>query len=732
VNKTFPIVPFGPDSFSFNDDYEFTSSSIQYLSQDGFRYVNISGGTTAQYCGILTQGVGAGSQVEYQQDETGSIIDATNTGNMDQVVQFFGDTTHGNFDYTTLLDLKVQTNGNREAEFDVVSNFGSLEERLYIANLTEVGIAGLTLGDPGISGVSITDDSSSPITWDAGNGISGSYSITITDTNDNSGEDILRWLNYNLSLDAEFQGKDPFRWPEMVLSTVSSYETVTGTLHTPTGDVEVGTRVVDISGNPHIDFPRFQDDTGIYSTAIVRANITFINMLSSNIRIYDNSPSNGATEIEQFVNVSSDQTFTVPLGATGTYGYVINREGYFPIIGTFDPNGNDVIVSGLLTQKTLTNGTPAYTGSVTGLLTVSALADGSRLYLDIGNGAVSVTQVFDAVEDELQTSLGMSYLYNGGGSLLYSIRSAGSFIDLGTGIRFRNPDDEVNATLNGFPESVDGVVVEGSNGILYNTISDADKIATHQGAVWIDANSSNTGTNYPIGTPLLPVNNLVDAVTIAKSLGLTLTRPSSTLTLDEDVSGFIFEPAGGSTTLILSALGNHDKCVFDRFFVTGTQVGTTLIKNCSINNIYDLSGTMRNTAFGETFSVSSSAVRFNVYDCYSSVAGDAKPQLDMTGTNGVECNIRNWSGGLQVDNCTGVNNQLSIDVVSGSIKLSSTVTEGDIVVRGIGLLTDESTGGTINTTGFRHVPDASNVTQLDIVNQGIKKASKLIPHNTDI
>jgi len=733
VNKTFPIVPFGPDSFSFNDDYEFTSSSIQYLSQDGFRYVNISGGTTAQYCAVLTQGVVAGSQVEYQQDEVASIIDATNTGNMDQVVQFVGDATHGNFDYSNILDLKVQTNGYREAEFDIVSNFGSLEERLYIANLAEIDIAGLTLGDPVISGVTLTDDSASPITWDTGNAISGSFSITITDTNNNTGENILRYLNYNLSLDATFQGKDPFRWPEMVLDTGSTYETIRGTLHTTTGDVEAGVRVIDISGNPHPEFTRFQTDDGTYRVSPVRARVFFENLTTSNVRIYDNSPDNGATEVEQYINTSSDHTYLTPIGATGTYGYVVNRAGYEPIIGTFDPAGNDVTVDGILSQKTLTNGTPSYTGSVSSFLSVTPLADGSRLYLDIGNGAVSVIEAFDEVEDALQTSDGMRYLYNGGGQIAYSIRSAGSFLDMGTGVRLINNAGEVNATLNGFAESVDGTVIEGSNGILYNTVSSADRIATHQGAVWIDATSPNAGTNYPIGTPLLPVNNLLDAVTIANTLGLTQMRPSSTLTLDEDVSGFIFEPAGGSTTLILGISGNHDKCVFDRFFITGTQVGTSLIKNSSMNNIHNLSGTVRGTAFGETFSVSTSAVRFNLFDCYSSVAGDTKPQLDLTGTNGVECNIRNWSGGLQIDNCTGVNNQLSIDVVSGSIKLSSTVTEGDIVVRGIGLLSDEHTGNAIvNTTGFRHVPDASNVTQLDIVNQGVKKASKLIPHNTDI
>ena len=121
-NIEFPISTFGGNSFSFDQGYEFTSSSLQYLSRDGFRYFD-SGNVTARYAAILSQGVSTGLQAEYQQAQGGSISDVQDTGDVDQVIQIYGDSTHGNFDYTNYLVFKVQGNGFRQAEADIVSVF---------------------------------------------------------------------------------------------------------------------------------------------------------------------------------------------------------------------------------------------------------------------------------------------------------------------------------------------------------------------------------------------------------------------------------------------------------------------------------------------------------------------------------------------------------------------------------------------------------------------------------
>lgn len=730
TNTRFPIRTYGSDSFSLEEGFEFTPSSLSYLSRDGFRYVNISGGVSSKYCAILSTDMTPSVLAEYEQVSGGTVNDTNNLGNVDQIIQFYGDVTHGNFDYSSHLDFKVQANGYRQSEFDVIDVYGTLEERLYVVNLATETITGLISGDPSPTGLTLTDDTLSPVSWDAGDGAKD-YSITITDSNNNTGETILRWLNYNLSLDATFAGKDPFDWPEMVLSLGDNeYETLRGDLHNGGGDVVAGTRVVDISGSPHRDFVRFQADDGTYGTPPNIATLTIIDLTSTNVQVLDN---NGDVYDRQ-VNVTGTYDLDLPTGATGTWQYCINREGYEPELASFDANGDDVSVGGDLTQKLQPDGVAMYQGTSSALLSVVPSSDGSRMNIRIGNGTVTAQQAFDEVEDALVTQDGMSYLMNGGGQVTLASLPTGIFFFMETNVRLiRDNVGDTNATLNAFAQSVDGIVLDDTNGaIQFVSLSDADKVASHQGSVWIDATSSFSGTTYPVGTPVQPVNNLLDAVAISNVLGLVSLKVDSTLTVDEDVSGFRISPGGGAQTLILDASGDHDKTVIEEFFVTGEQNGTVLMRNCSLNNLSGLSGTYRNVAFGDNFAVDPNAVRFNILDCYSSVAGDTKPECDLTGTDGVECNIRNWSGGLQINNSTSANNKVSIDVVSGSIKLDSSVTNGDIVVRGIGLLSDESTGGVINTGGFRHVPDAPDVTQLGVINEGIKKASIMVPHSTDI
>jgi len=304
-NIKFPISTFGGNSFSFDDGYEFTNSSLQYLSRDGFRYFD-NGTVTARYAAILSQGVSTGLQAEYQQAQGGSISDAQNTGNVDQVIQIYGDSTHGNFDYTDYLVFKVQGNGFRQAEANIVSVFGTLEEQFYVTSLNTLAIPNFTIGNPNVTGLIITDDSANPVSWDAGDGTARDYSLTITDTNNNTGENILRWLNYNLSLDATFEGKDPFYYPEMVIDNGSSYETIRGVLYGSTSNVLAGVRVIDGNGDPHKDFTKFQSDDGSYGVPveIKTASISGITT-NSRLRIY-----NQTTSQETFNGVITGTSYT--------------------------------------------------------------------------------------------------------------------------------------------------------------------------------------------------------------------------------------------------------------------------------------------------------------------------------------------------------------------------------------------------------------------------------------
>jgi hypothetical protein len=330
ANTAFNLSMNGATSlFLINNAEGATDNDIKNMTGGGVRYLSNTSAITAEFVAIQSQGVVAGSQPKYELGVGTTIANARATGNVNEIVKSYGDSTHGNFDYRGNLQFKVQRNGYRQAEADVLVsyNISTLEPILYIITLTMAVIDGLTLGDPNVTGLTLTDNSSSPVSWDAGDGAKD-YSITITDTNSNSGEDILRWLNYNLSLTATFQGKPPFYWPEMVLDNGPAYETIIGILH-GNPDVLAGVRVITGSGNPHPDFSRFQSDDGTYGTPPTVATASITNILTgSKVRIYNVTT---ATEVYIDTPGTSYSDFYTD-GTTYTAGDTINirihKRGY--------------------------------------------------------------------------------------------------------------------------------------------------------------------------------------------------------------------------------------------------------------------------------------------------------------------------------------------------------------------------------------------------------------------
>lgn len=284
-NTQFDFQAVGPDSIFFLEDAEIIdSASEDNWKGAGIRYLNSSDVVTAEWCSVKSAGtIPAGGQGEYQQVDGSGTTDLRATGAVDQIIQIYGDATHGNFDYRDHLVIKYQLNGYREARADVpdLAGVSTLEPFEYSVALEPVAISAAT-GDPAIT-ITVTDHGASPVTWN-----SKDFSITVQYSGADSGEDILRELNYNLSLDTTYQGKDPFNWPEMVLEAGSAYETLRGITEGGTGATLKGVRVVNGSGDPHPDFTRFQADDGTYYVVPVTATGQITSIVSgSRVRIYN-------------------------------------------------------------------------------------------------------------------------------------------------------------------------------------------------------------------------------------------------------------------------------------------------------------------------------------------------------------------------------------------------------------------------------------------------------------
>lgn len=280
-NKPFPLQPNGPNSFTLRLGYEFDgSTSRNYITRDGIRYVDSSEVLTASWAALLSVGVPAGLLVRYQQTDGGATQNASAAGNIDQLIQVYGDSTHGNFDYRGYLVCKVQEQGYDQAEVNIVTQYGNLEDQLYVISLAPAA-NGVATGNPALSTVTITDHGASPVTWSG-----KTFSVTITDTGTASGTDILRWIRYAEDIGGTFQGKDAFDWHDLMQVNGDKFKGVRGAIYGDTGAALKGVRVLRGSdAHPDVTLHTADDGTTVSTTPPAQATATIL--ANSRIQLYN-------------------------------------------------------------------------------------------------------------------------------------------------------------------------------------------------------------------------------------------------------------------------------------------------------------------------------------------------------------------------------------------------------------------------------------------------------------
>jgi hypothetical protein len=249
-----------------------------------------------------------------------------------------------------------------------------------------------------------------------------------------------------------------------------------------------------------------------------------------------------------------------------------------------------------------------------------------------------------------------------------------------------------------FPTAFTQVVRTASASATLQELEDLDRVL-YQGAIHINAVSGNDAND---GKPETPVQTAAAAKALADSLGFTEYhfKGSITLTAAHDRWTFLGASAGSSDTVNL-ANQSVDESRFESCIIAGDATESKIEAFlCELDNPGNLYGLFRQCGFLNTFKIEATTTQTYVFHlCYSQIAGSGRPTLDFTNsivTHNVQ--LRSYSGGLNVANCS--NGNLSVDLSSGTVDLKSTVTGGDIVLRGVGNLIDSSTGGTITTSGM--------------------------------
>lgn len=219
--------------------------------------------------------------------------------------------------------------------------------------------------------------------------------------------------------------------------------------------------------------------------------------------------------------------------------------------------------------------------------------------------------------------------------------------------------------------------------------------------VYYDENSIYSGTAYPNGTIVQPVNNTADAISIANLYNIKNFYCLSDVNIND--SGNIFENytiiADRENLTVSISDGNYLNNMEWNGFIINSYFGGGENKfvDCIIINALDVSGQMKSCQMNGTTRVWDNLVTSL---CYSGVAGSSTPVFDMNEFRNTRLSIRSYSGGVQLlwSNFTG--DTATIELIAGQIKIEPSCTAGYIDLRGVGYITDNSSGATVKTTGF--------------------------------
>jgi hypothetical protein len=249
--------------------------------------------------------------------------------------------------------------------------------------------------------------------------------------------------------------------------------------------------------------------------------------------------------------------------------------------------------------------------------------------------------------------------------------------------------------------------------------------AFHGGVVVYDSINGVAGTEFPIGTHSQPVNNLSDAKTIAANVNADTIAVVGVLTLDQALNKFRIRGATNSRLdrLVLAGFDLDESSVED-MEVSGIGQGTVEMSRCNLDNISGMIGTFWECGFMNTVTLATGTTYF--VNCFSEIQGDTKPVLDCNSVL-VDVGFRRWTGGLSVTNSNNVSSTLSFDLVAADLLLNASVSEGDIVVRGVGTLTQNQGANVVLVkNGFVDGLDVKLIKALDAGNVTVTGANPFV------
>ena len=259
--------------------------------------------------------------------------------------------------------------------------------------------------------------------------------------------------------------------------------------------------------------------------------------------------------------------------------------------------------------------------------------------------------------------------------------------------------DDVGADLPALLPTFGVMVVRTSASSATTQQQEDIEFASFNGGVTIDVINGAAGTTGDIGKPRSPVNNVPDALIIGSTRGLPkqlFIIGNITFTTGQDLTDYKIEGQSALKSIITVDAGALVVDVeFRACTIQGSLDTESSLRDCIVKNITSFEGFITDCSLDGTIVLAGSAETF-IINCVDATAGGgaAIATIDMGGS-GRGLVVRNFEGGLELINKTGVE-EVSIGVSNGRVVLDPTVTNGEILIRvSAGEVVDNSVGATV-------------------------------------
>ena len=231
--------------------------------------------------------------------------------------------------------------------------------------------------------------------------------------------------------------------------------------------------------------------------------------------------------------------------------------------------------------------------------------------------------------------------------------------------------------------------------------------SSYNGGVTVDTGSAYSGTEYPVGTPQQPVNNLSDALDIAAEKGFNTFFILGDITVGDSLDftqiSFIGESTD-KTEITIDTDANVSECEFYEATIQGVLDGSCKVKDCNILDVNYISGVVELCVLSGEITLGGGASAYFL-DCWAGSHLGTPPSIDLGGS-GQTLVMQNFNGYISWKNLSGANDQANASLNAGWIVLESSITAGMITIIGTGLVEDHSTGAVVSTD---HLVNPDNI-----------------------